>query len=196
MKTLPNTIQRLLLVLVSPLLFAAPAGAVLVSFDFDGSDNNLSTITKTVSGLTLTLSNPSPDTTFPADFDGLGVFSDGGFGDLKSFDMTFSAPVNLVSYTASFVDALEGDESITFATAVNSSVENGFLNGGADIIRNFTNQFSVTAGEVIDVTGNIGGLGTDLIQWNRLTVNTIPEPNSVLFIGLASLAITFRRKRS
>ena len=50
--------------------------AQAVTFTFDGSDNGLSTIVKTVDGITLTVSNPSPLSDFQADSDGVSIFGE------------------------------------------------------------------------------------------------------------------------
>ncbi len=73
--------------------------AQAVTFTFDAGDNGLSTIEKTVDGITLTVSNPSPRSSFEVDPDGLTVLGLIGSPSeelLTSFDLSFSAPVQLI----------------------------------------------------------------------------------------------------
>lgn len=166
--------------------------AQAVTFTFGPGDNGLSSIVQTVDGITLTVSNPSPDSTFVADGDGLAVLSLGNnnfFANIDSFDLTFSSSVQLVSYTVGFVELLEGDETLALSDGISTSVENSpFTNG----LRNFSNQFTVAAGQTISViaTGSDGS-ENDLIQWSAIEVTpvetppSVPEPGSLL--GLLAL---------
>lgn len=152
--------------------------AQAVTFTFDDDDNGLSTIVKTVDGITLTLSNPSPRSDFEADSDGLVTL--GSFGSdvnsLIGFDLTFSSPVQLVSYTVGFVGfGLDGDETLTLSDEISTSVENSSFSTG---LRNFSNQFTVAAGQTITVT-NTNVDGNDILQWSAIEVTPVEEPTSV-----------------
>lgn len=178
----------------------APAQAT--TFTFDGGDDGLATITKTVDDITITVSNPSPDSVFSADFDGLAVLSLGdvvGLSDISSFEISFDKPVQLISYFPDFVLG-EGDESITLSAGAFSSVETNFVNA---VETNFANQFTVQAGQVISVLADFGTLpedGIDLVQWSSITVNEVepvstPEPASlVALLGFGALGLATRRK--
>lgn len=154
--------------------------AQAVTFTFDGGDDNLSTIVKTVDGITLTISNPSPDATFRADGDGLAVLSLGdsnGFAMIDSLDLTFSSSVQLTSYTIGYLEFLEGDETLTVSDGSSTSVENSPFSVG---LRNFSNQFTVAAGQTISViaAGSVGS-DNDVIQWSAIEVAPVEEPTSV-----------------
>ncbi|MGK7886208.1 MAG: PEP-CTERM sorting domain-containing protein [Crocosphaera sp.] len=178
----------------------APAQAT--TFTFDGGDDGLATITKTVDDITITVSNPSPDSVFNTDSDGLPVLSLGdfvGLGDISSFEISFDKPVQLISYFPDFVLG-EGDESITLSAGAFSSVETNFV---TNVETNFANQFTVQAGQVISVLADFGTLpedGIDLVQWSSITVNEVepvstPEPASlVALLGFGALGLATRRK--
>ncbi|MEM8946699.1 MAG: hypothetical protein AAGD11_16110 [Planctomycetota bacterium] len=169
-------------------LFEGHAYANLVTFSFSAADAGQSTLVKSVDGLTMTLSNPMPGN-FDADSDGLVVFATSGFtlDAISSFEIEFSMPVSLVSYRVGFTGNLELAETITLSAGSATSVESEFdETGTADL---FMNQFSVAAGQRILVTGNDGGTGTDLVQWDQITVQAIPEPSA--FLLLAMIVVPF-----
>ncbi|MGK7946506.1 MAG: hypothetical protein AB4058_18755, partial [Microcystaceae cyanobacterium] len=146
-------------------------------------DSGLSTIVKTVDGITLTVSNPSPATLFSADSDGIVAFGNlSTETEITNFDLSFSAPVQLISYNVGYIQQLEGDESITLTAGSSSSIENSPFATGT---RNFANQFTVAAGQTISVSG-FGVDTDDIIQWSAIEVTpaddpvTTPEPSALL----------------
>ncbi len=144
-----------------------------IAFTFNGLDNNQSTITKTVSGVTLTLSNEQPDNNFQTDGDGLAVLANtaigGALGDCSEFTMMFSADVQLLSYNIAYgISSMEGDESLTFTDGSSTTIESGFSSLGS---HNFSNQICITANTSITVTSDFGGgVTNDLIQFISMTV--------------------------
>ncbi|MEM8945604.1 MAG: hypothetical protein AAGD11_10515 [Planctomycetota bacterium] len=169
-------------------VFEGHAIADLITFSFSSVDADQSTVVKSVEGLTMTLSNPTP-ATFDADSDGLVVFATSGFvlDPISSFDIEFSMPVSLVSYRIGFRGNLEGNETITLSAGSSESVEGGFDDIGATVP--FVNPFFVAAGQIITVVGDDGGDGTDLVQWDRLTVRAIPEPSAFLLMAAVALPL-------
>jgi hypothetical protein len=159
--------------------------AQAVTFTFGSGDNGLSTIVKTVDGITLTVSNNQTRGSFFADSDGISVLAGGNFvgTTTTSFDLTFSSAVELTSYTIGFILGLDGDESFTLSDGSSSSVENSPFTTG---LRNFSNQFTVAAGQTVSFTGNFGLNDFDLIQWSAIEVTpvddpvTTPEPSALL----------------
>ncbi len=177
----------------------APAHSA--TFTFNAGDNGLSTITKTVDGITLTISNPSPDPTFIADADGLAVFDNGGINPaarMDSFQLSFDTSVQLNSYNVGYLQFLDGNEVITLTAGSESSVENSPFATG---VRNFANMITVAAGQVINVV-NSGNDNLDLIQWDQITVTevsdpaTTPEPVSlVALLGIGALGFASRKPK-
>lgn len=184
--------------LVSVFTTTAPANAII--FNFTPADNGLSSIVKTVDGITLTLSNPSPATTFRADNDGLAILSQGSFTNISSFQMSFSSAVELTSYTVGYVNSsVNGNESITFFDGTSTSTETSpFVLG----TRNFNNQFTVGANQTIDVSTS-GVECCDLIQLSSIEVTSatpVPLETDALPIVISGLftggGVWFKRKRS
>lgn len=184
--------------LVSVFTTTAPANAII--FNFTPADDDLSSIVKTVDGITLTLSNPSPNTTFKVDSDGLATLGEGGFASISSFQMSFSSAVKLTSYTVGFVGLQnDGNESITLSDGTSTSIETSPFVSGTRI---FNNQFTVGANQTIDVSTS-GIEFNDLIQWSSIEVTSatpVPLETDALPIVISGLffggGVWFKRKRS
>ncbi|GBF80601.1 PEP-CTERM sorting domain-containing protein [Aphanothece sacrum] len=179
--------------------------AQAVTFIFNADDSNLSTIVKTVDGITLTISNNQTRGSFFVDLDGISVLAGTPFSGTKttSFDLTFSSAVQLTSYTIGYIENLDGDESLILSNGSSSSVENAPFTTG---LRNFNNQFKVAAGQTISFIGNFGADVSDIIQWSAIEVTpvsvpvpvpvTIPEPSSMLgLLVLGGLGINSNLKK-
>ncbi len=175
----------------------APSGAEAAVFSFNSSDNGLSTITKTVDGITLTVSNPSLDSNFIANTQGLFVLINSIGGNINSFQLSFSSAVQLIGYNVGYIQDLDGNESLTLTAGSSTSVENSSFTTGA---RNFSNQFTVAANQPITVTGE-GVDFLDVIQWSSLEVApaaapvSVPEPSGLVGLGIMGLGLLrFKRQ--
>ena len=162
-----------------PLALTINNSAQAAVFTFNGGDNALSSITKTVDGITLTISNNQPRGSFFADGDGVAVL--GGPSSpgqvTTSFNLTFSSAVQLTSYNIGFIEGLEGDESFTLSNGSSSSVETSPFSTGS---RNFNNQFTVAAGQTVSFSVIFGtGDINDLIQWSELKVTPASNPTKL-----------------
>lgn len=159
--------------------------AAPVTFTFDGSDNGLTTVTKTVDGVTITLQNFSPTATTIANSAGLCVGSaseqipNGICSTLNSFEFFLSAPVQLISYQVGFLSTFAGStQALTFSQGSNSSTETNFFQG---VTTNFSTQFVVDANAIISVerTADIQ-VGLQNIQFSQITVDNsfahVPGP--------------------
>lgn len=182
-----------------PLALTINNSAQAAVFTFGAGDNGLSSITKTVDGITLTISNNQPRGSFFADGDGVAVLGGPSSpGQTTSFNLTFSSAVQLTSYTIGYIESLDGDESFTLSNGSSSSVENSPFSTG---LRNFSNQFTVAAGQTVSFTGNLGTNLEDLIQWSALEVTpvspppaTTPEPSTILgLLAVGSLGALSRK---
>ncbi len=174
--------------------FANLAPAQSATFTFDAGDNNQSTITKTVDGITLTLSNPSPFGVFIADGDGLFALA----AIANGFQLSFNQSVQLNSYNVSLIQDLDGNETITLTAGSESSVENSpFVTG----VRNFANMITVAANQVVTLVSSGGNDGAEVIQWDQITVTevapaTTPEPVSlVVLLGVGALGFATRKQK-
>jgi hypothetical protein len=192
MKT--KTLLPILAATVSTLVATTSHATV---FTFSGADNGLSTITRTVDGITLSVSNPAPSSTFFAFGTlGLGVLAN-GIITTTSFNLSFSSPVQLIGYNVGAVQALDGDESLTLTAGSSTSVESSPFTTGA---RNFSNQFTVAANQTISVVA-AGADFIDLILWSSITANpasvpTTPEPSGLVALGIIGLGLLGAKKRT
>lgn len=182
----------------------APADAA--TFTFNSADNGLSTITKTVDGITLTISNPSTGNLI-IDDNGLCVlgFNNGFCSTTNSLDLVFDKNVQLISYRVGFNSFTSGDQIVTLTNGDLSSIQTDFTD---EATINFTNQLNVLANETISVSGDIGSetFMTTSLQWREITVSevmfppsppvTTPEPMSlVALLGVGALGFATRKKK-
>jgi hypothetical protein len=177
-----------------------PISAAPLTFNFSGTDNGLTTITKTVSGVTITLNNFSPTATVTADSDGICVAGlDGQVAfcpNLSSFQFSFSAPVQLISYQVGFISNGSGDQGLTFTEGVNTSFETNFVDVATT---NFSTQFGVDANAVITAsrtTPPSAGFGS--LQIRQLTVDDsfVPVPGPLPVLGVAAAFGASRKLRA
>jgi len=164
-------------VLLLPAARAAPAAPV--TFTIDTSDNGQSTITKTVGGITLTLSNCTCNgvsRNFRTDNDGIFLRQTSGHanscvsqGDgCDAFSMSFDSAVTLQSYEVGYVDAGASGTFVLTATSGNSL--NNPLNPVGTYAFNSTP--SLAAAETASVTVSMTGGGPNQIK--TITVDTGP----------------------
>jgi hypothetical protein len=159
--------------------FAAP-----ITFTFGGADDGLTSVTKTVDGVSVTFNNFSPTPTTTADGDGLCVAGVVGFcPPLSSFDFSFSAPVQLLSYQVGFVSFGANNQVLTFSQGSNTSVETNFVD---EATVNFSTQFSVDANVIISaVRTTPPNESVGSLQLRQLTVNVVPGPLPLLGAAVA-----------
>jgi len=156
-------------IIVTLLLCGSSLFATTTTFTFDGNDDDLATITKTVDGITMTLSNSLPDGDFDSDGDGLAVISNGSFSNINSFNITFSENVKLISSNVGFANTNGDNEVITFSSNGSQSVENSPFTTG---VRNFANPLTVPSGSSIAVS-NSGNDDGDLLQILNIVVEKV-----------------------
>jgi len=145
--------------------------ATTTTFTFDADDHNLATITKTVDGLTITLSNPT-NGQFNSDNEGVYILVN--FSPIiNSLNISFSKAVKLISYNVGYTSSRE--MVITYSNGGSESVENSPFSRGS---RNFANQMSVGEGSIIGVSVN-DIAGNNYLQILNLVVtwNLNPEPS-------------------
>ena len=134
-------------IIVMVFMFGSNLFATTTIFTFDRGDARLSTISKTVDGLTITLSNPTSGSFF-ADSSGVYIIRD-STSITNSLDIAFSETVKLISYNIMYVSNLEGDEVSTYRNNGLESVENSPFTRG---VRSFANPLTVASGSTISVS--------------------------------------------
>ena len=167
------------------------AQASVIDFDFNAEANGQSTFSETRSGVTITLSDPSP-VNFSADTAGPGLYFDGnGVAGPNAFTMSFSSAVQFTGYTVSFNDA--GSFSLSRTGA--SSTGNAFDTVG---FHSLNGTFTAAANEPILFTST-GGT-TNGFQFSHFFVDAsapVPEPGetaaaTAILCGATALALRQR----
>ncbi|HTI69109.1 MAG TPA: hypothetical protein VMF06_04050 [Candidatus Limnocylindria bacterium] len=171
---------RSLILLGSLAASATCLQAADVVFTFDESADLQPTFSETVSGITLTLSNPNSNNgKFAADSEGLLLTSDPSQGP-TSFQMSFSSAVQVVGYSLGFVlDGTTGTFSLDRTGATSSGND---LSSAGDFSINGT--FTAAGGQTITLTSNPTG-GPGWSQIKSFTVTPVPEPADFAIVGAA-----------
>jgi len=155
-------------------LLSQPAQAINLTFSFDGSDNGLTTISKTVSGVTINLSNLNRTNAagaFNVDSDGIGLSSVAG----NQFDISFSQAVQFISYNVTY-ESISNGQTASFVLSNpngNASTGNNLANLGTF---DFTNQFNLNAGQTSTLTAILSSPSTDFTQIQAITVDATAVP--------------------
>lgn len=197
--------------LIAGAMICAPAMAFPVVFDLSSNpEDNFSSFSKTVSGLTLNINNPQATSNIlPAD-GGLNSAPTGFCAFLQvgssgsrcfygppeiptgnkftGFDLSFSSDVTLQSLLVSRLVSVQSP-TITFTSGALTETFSNFVDGQT---LTFTTPFSVSANSVINVmtsgTG-ISPVGDGVMRINNL--NVVPGPLGILG---ATTAFNFSRK--
>jgi len=149
-------------------LLSQPAQALNITYSFDGSDNGLSTITKTDSGsgVVLTLSNPNANGgNFIADGQGLGLGlgTSNSFGQgISQFSLSFSQSVTLNSYVIG-----DGGGNSMNPFSISTSTNNPLSPAGN---YSFNNPFTLTANQDYTLSTVLPG-SVDYSQIKSITVD-------------------------
>jgi hypothetical protein len=168
------------------------AQAAPTTFTFGASENNQTSILKSLDGINLTIgnfSNPGPNSF--ADGDGLGLITGTNFANkYKTLDMTFDQPVKLISYNIGYLQ-LAGSTTTTYSQNMLQSVQTYTTGKGLKL---FNNQFIAQANtpiSVVSVNTNPALNGPVAVQINALTVEKVdPVP-----LPLAGAAAAFSWSR-
>jgi len=169
----------------------------VITFTYDQFDNGQSVISKTVSGVTLTLSNPQGGN-FRADSDGIGVGLAGTFlgPDNLSFDLAIIGGVGrLTGYSVGFANSAANQAFFSMSGGSNSSSGNALSSTGT-----FTANGNWTLAPGQSGTLSASNFNsTGLAQFKSLTFDVtpaaVPEPSTLGFILAGLGAVVARRRR-
>lgn len=177
--TLANLMKNSLMggvALMGLTLLSQPAQAISLNFLFDNNDYGLSTINKTVGGVTMNVSNiNSSNGNFVVDSGGILLDFAGNLGN--QFNISFDQAVQFASYTVSFEDIGAG-QTATFALSNPngaSSTGNNLANLGTF---NFNSPFTLNAGQTSTFTATLSSPFNDFAFIKSITVdyNATPVP--------------------
>ena len=164
--------------LIGLTLLSQPAQAIQSTFSFTSiGQQDVSSIVQTVNGIQLTVDARSPAGDFRTDSSGVCVAGDSTFctnnftlGPITSLNLTFDAPVQLISYNIGF-NISSPDIDLTFTQGGNVSAEGTNLGTGD---RPFANQFGVTENTPIILTNQ--STSGQTLQISSITVDATPVP--------------------
>lgn len=180
------------------LVGSAPVRAADITFDLTSGVDNLSTFSKTVSGITLTFLNPNIGPNFDGDSDGLGLGNNAGSfmpSTTTSFQLQVTGgTVQFKSYLITYEDSTSATFSLSGGSG--TSTNNPFNSTGT-----FTanGNWSLASGETGTLTAGPFTVG-ELSQLNSMTFSIVPVPEpSTYALGLVAtgvLAAVARRRRA
>ncbi|MBL1208186.1 PEP-CTERM sorting domain-containing protein [Geminocystis sp. GBBB08] len=180
--------------------FSQPVQAIAVTFDLSQFTDGVTSTSITNSGITLTASNFAPTTNSKSNSDGLCFF--GSLGSFCGYNgyvkLTFSAPVQLLSYKPGNVSNTANRYPATFSQNSNYSAEINFVD---EQVTNFNNQFVALGNQGINVSAYLNG-NTGSLQIRELTVETqpaaaVPEPLTIMGTILAGgLGVAMKKKKA
>lgn len=179
------------------LVGSAPVRAIDITFDLSSGVNSLSTVTKTVSGYTMTLTPNGTRTSFEGDGDGLVI---GGLNAGASYIDGFN--IQITGGSLSFLNYEVGYVASGSATAANpfsltggtgTSTNNTLASTG---VITYNGSYSIAPGQTVTLTST-GTNDTMLSQIKFMTFTVVPEP-STYALGLVAtgvLGAVARRRR-
>jgi hypothetical protein len=180
-------------------LLSAPAQAASLTYTFDSSFDNQSSVSQTVGGVTGTFSgiNNSNTGKFEAGSGGIYLDNADSYGD--QFNISFDQAVQFLSYSVTY-SGIRSGRTGTFAL----SNPNGAASTGNNLASvgtfNFSNQFNLNAGQTSTLTATVPN-GADTAQIQSITVDytptsAVPEPLTILgALTAAGFGAGFKRRR-
>ncbi|MFN9621612.1 MAG: hypothetical protein ACK587_02060 [Cyanobacteriota bacterium] len=178
---------------VTTLATMGSAQAAPTTFTFSDSDNNKTSILKSLDGITLKMENFTPGPNTYADPDGLAIVAPDYSSpqQLTSFTMTFDQPVKLLNYYLSYEQSITGITT-TYSQNLLQSIQTYSTSTG---LNSFNNQFIAQANVPISVTSTSNGANA-IAQINALTVEKVdPVPGPLPLAGAAAAFSWSRRLR-
>ena len=165
------------------LVGSAPVRAIDITFDLTSGVNDLSSFSKTVSGITLTFLNPNIGPNFKGD--GLGL---GNAGPFMGANNTTSFQLQVTGGTVQFKSYLITYEDTTSATFSLSGGSGTSTNNPFNTTGTFTanGNWSLASGETGTLTAGPFATG-EVGQLKSITFSTVPVPEPSTY-ALAAIA--------
>jgi hypothetical protein len=162
-------------------LLSQPAQAINITFSFDANDASLQTISKTIDGVTINLSNINGGSgNFAVVNAGILLNQDYypsnqniAYGD--QFDISFSQAVQFISYNVIYSGISTGQTGAFALSNPNGagSTGNNLANVGTF---NFSNQFNLNAGQTSTLKAILSAPDNNLSAIQSITVNATAVP--------------------
>ena len=178
------------------LVGSAPVRATDITFDLSSGVEGLSTVTKTVSGYTMTLTPTGTSSTFAGDTDGLFI---GISRDLVSYVNGFQIQVtggtlNFKNYTVGWASNPANPFTLTGGTG--TSTNNTLASTG---VFSYNGSYSIASGQTVNLTSTTTNGGElSEIKYMTFTVVPVPEPSTYALAAIATGvlgAVARRRQR-
>ena len=179
---------------------SASLPAVDIIFDLSSGVNGLSSVTKTVSGYSMTLAPIGISSTFEGDGDGLvmGTYSFPNYIDGFTIQVT-GGSLNFLNYTVGWVSMFPAKPfDLTGGTGTSTNNTLGTSMGVLGNV-NFNGSYSIAPGQTVSLkaTGMQAWDGYSAIQKITFSTVAVPEPSTYALAAIATgvmAAIARRRK--
>jgi hypothetical protein len=192
---------RLLSAVMICFLTSSTLQGAVITFTYSESDNGKTVISKTVSGVTLTLSNPQGGT-FIVDSDGIGVGLAAAFlpADITSFDLAITGGVGLLTgYSLGYANSAASQAFFSMSGGSNFSPGNPLSSTGAHTANG---NWTLAPGQSGTLSAS-GFASNGLAQFKSLTFDVtpataVPEPSTLgaFLVGLGAVVARRRRVRA
>lgn len=177
-------------------LLSVPAQAASITYIFDSSFFEQSSVSQTESGVTGTFSGiDTSNGTFYADGDGISLGA-GGFSG-NQFNISFDQAVKFLSYSVTDTRGISQTATFNLSNPNGTdSMENNLASVGTFSL---SNQFTLNAGQTSTFTASVPGFD-DIAKIKSITVDyspvsAVPEPLTILgALTAAGFGASFKRR--
>lgn len=177
------------------LVGSAPVRASDITFDLTSGVGGESTVSKTVSGYTMTLTPTGTNSAFSGDSDGLGIGSFGADSYVNGFQIQVTGgSLSFLNYTVGYIGELPANPfALTGGTGTSNN--NTLATTG---LKTYNGSYSIAPGQTVSLTST-GTTDSYLsqIKYMTFTVVPVPEPSTYALAAIATVvlgAVARRRK--
>ena len=163
-----------------------------ITFDFTSGVNVTTSFSKTVSGYTLTISNPVGSTYLDGGADGLSI-GDTGYGGLYAFNIQVSGgPLVFKNYEVGRVDG-SGTNPFDLSGGTGESTGNSLASVG---VFNYNGSMLIAPGDTV-LFNSPGTNDFMYAEIKYMTFSTVPEPSTYALGAIATgvMAAVARRRK-
>ena len=191
--TLPRFAQLAMgLGLLIGLVGSAPVRASDITFDLTSGVGGESTVSKTVSGYTMTLTPTGTNSAFSGDSDGLGIGSFGADSYVNGFQIQVTGgSLSFLNYTVGFKAIVAYPFALTGGTGTSNN--NTLATTG---LKTYNGSYSIAPGQTVSLTST-GTTDSYLsqIKYMTFTVVPVPEPSTYALAAIATVVLGAMARR-